>query len=553
MSPMPSDRALRAIGEVAREMGLSDDEWIPYGRTKAKILLSALKARRNRPDGRLVVVSSITPTPTGEGKTTLTVGLGQALWRVGSRAVVVLRQPSIGPSFGQKGGGTGGGRAQVVPMEEINLHFTGDFHAVTTAHNLLAAVLDNHLYHGNDLTIDPRQVLWRRVMDMNDRALRQIVLGLGGRTQGFPREDGFLITAASEVMALLCLAEDLDDLKARLARVLVAFTFDGKPVLAGQLGITGAMAALLNDAVHPNLVQTLEGTPALVHGGPFANIAHGCNSVVATKLALKLGDVCVTEAGFGFDLGAEKFFDIKCRYAGLTPDAVVLVATVRALKYHGDAPLADLHREDLAALEHGMPNLDKHVEDIRLFKVPLVVAINRFASDTERELQAVTDHAGRLGVRAVVADVFAAGGAGGLDLARGLLGLLADERSRFTPLYDWGLPVRDKIELIAKKMYGAEGVFYPKRVERLIEQIEGLGYGGLPICMAKTPRSLSDDPELRGRPRDFTVTVNDVRISAGAGFLVPMTGDIMTMPGLPKHPNAERIDVTPDGAITGLV
>ena len=542
---MPPEPAPRAVGLVAREVGLAEDEWIPYGRTKAKIPLAALQARRARPNGKLVVVSSITPTPAGEGKTTITIGLGQALWRVGSRAVIALRQPSIGPTLGQKGGGTGGGRAQVVPMEEINLHFTGDFHAVTTAHNLLAAALDNHLYHGNDLGIDPRQVLWRRVMDMNDRALRQIVLGLGGRAQGFPREDGFLITAASEVMALLCLAGDLDDLKARLARMLVAFTFAGKPVLAGELGVTGAMAALLRDAIQPNLVQTLEGTPALVHGGPFANIAHGCNSVVATKLALKLGDVCVTEAGFGFDLGAEKFFDIKCRYAGLTPDAVVLVATVRALKYHGTG-------EDLAALERGMANLDKHVEAIRLFRVPLLVAINRFPSDTERELGAVIDHAARLGVKAVVADVFGAGGAGGAELARQLLDLFARERSQFTPLYDWGLPVREKIALIAGKMYGADGVFYPKPVERLIDRIQDLGYGGLPICMAKTPRSLSDDPELRGRPRDFWVTVNDVRISAGAGFLVPITGDILTMPGLPKHPNAERIDVTHDGAITGL-
>ena len=542
---MPPEPAPRAVGLVAREVGLAEDEWIPYGRTKAKIPLAALQARRARPNGKLVVVSSITPTPAGEGKTTITIGLGQALWRVGSRAVIALRQPSIGPTLGQKGGGTGGGRAQVVPMEEINLHFTGDFHAVTTAHNLLAAALDNHLYHGNDLGIDPRQVLWRRVMDMNDRALRQIVLGLGGRAQGFPREDGFLITAASEVMALLCLAGDLDDLKARLARMLVAFTFAGKPVLAGELGVTGAMAALLRDAIQPNLVQTLEGTPALVHGGPFANIAHGCNSVVATKLALKLGDVCVTEAGFGFDLGAEKFFDIKCRYAGLTPDAVVLVATVRALKYHGTG-------EDLAALERGMANLDKHVEAIRLFRVPLLVAINRFPSDTERELGAVIDHAARLGVKAVVADVFGAGGAGGAELARQLLDLFARERSQFTPLYDWGLPVREKIALIAGKMYGADGVFYPKPVERLIDRIQDLGYGGLPICMAKTPRSLSDDPELRGRPRDFRVTVNDVRISAGAGFLVPITGDILTMPGLPKHPNAERIDVTHDGSITGL-
>jgi formate--tetrahydrofolate ligase len=466
--------------------------------------------------------------------------------------VIALREPSLGPCFGIKGGGTGGGRSQVVPADEINLHFTGDIHAVESAHNLLAACLDNHLFHDNALRIDPRQVLFRRAMDMNDRALRQIVLGLGGRFQGYPREEGFLITAASEVMALLCLAENLADLKARIGRILLGFTFDGRPVVAADLKVTGAMAALLRDAVYPNLVQTLEGTPALVHGGPFANIAHGCNSVIATKLALALGDVVVTEAGFGFDLGAEKFFDIKCGYAGLRPDAVVLVATARALKYHGGVSMSAVDREDLAAIKGGMANLEKHVEDIRLFGVPLVVALNRFPSDTDRELGAIVEHCAALGVEAVVADVFARGGEGGEPLARALTALLAREPSHFAPLYDWAAPVKAKIETIATRMYGAEGVVYAKRAEGQIAQAEALGYGKLPICMAKTQRSLSDDPTLLGRPRDFTVAVNEVRISAGAGFLVPITGDIMTMPGLPRVPSAERIDVDEAGRITGL-
>jgi formate--tetrahydrofolate ligase len=543
----------RPIAEVAASIGLEEDELVPYGRAVAKVPLRSLAARRGAPSGKLVVVSSITPTPPGDGKTTVTIGLGQALWRIGRRAVVALREPSIGPCLGVKGGGTGGGRAQVVPADSINLHFTGDLHAVETAHNLLAACLDNHLYHDNALRLDPRQVLFRRAMDMNDRALREIVLGLGGRLHGYPREEGFLITAASEVMALLCLSEDVTDLKGRLERILLGFTFDGRPIHAGDLKVTGAMAALLRDAIHPNLVQTLEGTPALVHGGPFANIAHGCNSVVATKLALKLGDLCVTEAGFGFDLGAEKFFDIKCGYAGLTPDAVVLVATARALKYHGGVPMSAVDREDLPAIRRGMANLEKHVEDIRQFGVPVVVALNRFPSDTDAELVAVVDECAALGVLAVVADVFGQGGAGGEALARALDGLIAREPSRFKPLYDWSLPVKVKIETIATRMYGAERVVYTKRADGQIAQAEALGHGGLPICMAKTQRSLSDDPTLLGRPRDFTVTVNEVRISAGAGFLVPITGEIMTMPGLPRVPNAERIDVDAEGRITGLV
>jgi formate--tetrahydrofolate ligase len=515
--------------------------------------LRALEARRGAPDGRLVVVSSITPTPPGDGKTTVSIGLGQGLTRIGRRAVIALREPSIGPCLGIKGGGTGGGLAQVVPADAINLHFTGDIHAVETAHNLLAACLDNHLYHDNALRLDPRQILFHRAMDMNDRALRQIVLGLGGRFQGYPREEGFAITAASEVMALLCLAEDLADLKARLGRILLGFTFDGRPVFARDLKVTGAMTALLRDAIHPNLVQTLEGTPALIHGGPFANIAHGCNSVVATKLALKLSDICVTEAGFGFDLGAEKFFDIKCGYAGLVPDAVVLVATARALKFHGGAPLPSVDREDLPALRRGLANLDKHLENIALFGVPVLVALNRYASDTDTELAAVVEHCAARGVSAAVADVFGRGGAGGQAMACALLELLEGTPTRFRPLYDWREPIRAKIETIATRLYGAERVIYAKRAEAQIAQAEALGFAGLPICMAKTPRSLSDDPTLLGRPTDFVVTVNEVRISAGAGFLVPITGEIMTMPGLPRSPNAERIDVDASGGIIGLV
>ncbi len=549
---MPDPNRPRPIAELARVLGLAEADLIPYGREIAKVHLRALEARRGAPDGKLVVVSSITPTPPGDGKTTVTIGLGQGLTRIGRRAVIALREPSIGPCLGIKGGGTGGGRSQVVPADAINLHFTGDLHAVETAHNLLAACLDNHLYHDNALQLDPRQILFRRAMDMNDRALRQIVVGLGGPFQGYPREEGFIITAASEIMALLCLAEDLMDLKARLGNILLGFTFDGRPVFARDLAVSGAMAALLRDAIHPNLVQTLEGTPALVHGGPFANIAHGCNSVVATKLALKLGEICVTESGFGFDLGAEKFFDIKCGYAGLQPDAVVLVATARALKFHGGTPLSALDREDLDALRRGTPNLDKHLEDIALFEVPVVVALNRYTSDTEAELAAIVEHCAARGVSAIAADVFGSGGAGSEALARALCDLLARQPTRFRPLYDWSQPIKAKIETIATRMYGAARVVYTRRAETQIGQAEALGFAKLPICMAKTPRSLSDDPTLRGRPRDFVVTVNELRISAGAGFLVPITGEVLTMPGLPRAPNAERIDVDASGRITGL-
>ena len=547
-----ADRSPRPIADVARDLGLGADEWLPYGRDKAKVHLSALTARRDRPDGKLVVVSSITPTPAGDGKTTMTIGLGQALWRVGAHPVIALREPSIGPTLGMKGGGTGGGKSQVVPMDEINLHFTGDFHAITSAHNLLAAAIDNHLHHGNALGIDVREVTWKRILDVNDRALRNVVVGLGGRMDGVPREAGFLITSASEIMAALCLAEDLSDLRQRLGRMLVALTTDGKPVTADALSVTGAMTALLRDAIHPNLVQTMEGTPALVHGGPFANIAHGCNSVLATRLALKLGDVCLTEAGFATDLGAEKFFDIKCRLAGLRPDAAMIVATARALKYHGGVPVPELDRENVSALTAGLDNLEAHVEAVRQFKVPALIGLNRYPSDTEREYAVVKERCARLGVRVHVADVFGRGGEGGVDLARGLLDLLATERSGFTPLYGLDDPITVKLDTIARRIYGADGVEYPKRVERQIAQAEGLGYGRLPICVAMTQRSLSDDPTLLNRPRGFKITVNEIRISAGAGFLVAITGDITTMPGLPRRPNAERVDVTADGTITGL-
>jgi formate--tetrahydrofolate ligase len=542
----------RPIADVAQDLGLAAEEWLPYGRDKAKVLLPALRARSGRPDGKLVVVTAITPTPAGDGKTTMTIGLGQALARIGTRAVIALREPSIGPTLGMKGGGTGGGRSQVVPMEDINLHFTGDFHAITSAHNLLAAAVDNHLHHGNALGMDVRQVLWRRVLDVNDRALRNVVVGLGGRMDGVPREGGFLITSASEIMAALCLAEDPADLKARLGRMVVALSPDGGAILADELKVTGAMAALLRDAVHPNLVQTMEGTPALVHGGPFANIAHGCNSVVATRMALKLGDVCLTEAGFATDLGAEKFFDIKCRLAGLIPDAALIVATVRALKYHGGVPLPEVGKENVAALRSGLDNLEAHVASIRQFKVPVLIGLNRYPTDTEREYQAVLDRCGTLGVPAYIADVFGRGGEGGEDLARGLLKLLETERSAFEPLYALDATVKEKLETIATRIYGADGVDYAKKVDRQIAQAEALGYGQMPVCVAKTQRSLSDDPTLLNRPRDFRITINDLRISGGAGFLVALAGDITTMPGLPRRPNAEGVDLTPDGTITGL-
>jgi formate--tetrahydrofolate ligase len=547
----------RPIAEIAAQLGLAPEDLRPYGHDVAKLPLSLLQ--RPRPPGRrgaagrLVLVSAITPTPAGEGKTTTSIGLAQALARIGESACLALREPSLGPAFGMKGGATGGGRSQVVPMERINLHFTGDFHAITSAHNLLAAMLDNHLYQRNTLDIDPTRVLWSRVMDLNDRSLRQVVVGLGGTAHGLPREAGFDITAASEVMAMLCLAEGPEDLRARLDRTLVAFTRDREPVTAGQLGATGAMLALLRDALEPNLVQTLEGTPALVHGGPFANIAHGCNSVLATRMAMHLADWCITEAGFGFDLGAEKFFDIKCAGAGLDTSAVVLVATVRALKMHGGRKLGELSEPDSGALARGLPNLEKHVENIRTFGQPPVVALNRFGGDTAEEIELVERRCQELGVPFAVCEHYARGGAGAEDLARAVAASAEGRSVPFLPLYDVTAPVPDKIFAVASKMYGARSVILTKRAQRDLRELERLGYAELPVCIAKVPGSLSDDPKLRGRPVDFDVTVREIQVNAGAGFLVVLTGDILRMPGLPREPLAARIDVDPStGEIVGL-
>jgi formate--tetrahydrofolate ligase len=543
----------RPLTDIALELGLSPDELVPFGRDKAKLAPST-RAQRKRPgEGRIVLVSAITPTPAGEGKTTTTIGLGDALRRRGHSVAICLREPSLGPCFGSKGGGTGGGQAQLHPATDINLHFTGDFHAITAAHNLLAAMIDNHIHRGNTLSIDPRRVSWRRVMDMNDRALRHLISGLGGPEDGIPREAGFDITAASEVMAMLCLASSEDDLRQRIDRTLIGFTFDDHPVTAGQLGVTGAMLALLRDALWPNLVQTLEGTPAIVHGGPFANIAHGCNSVLATKTGLMLADWVITEAGFGFDLGAEKFFDIKCVSAGLDVSAVVLVATVRALKLHGGAKLADLDRPDVGAVSRGLANLDKHVENIRAFGIHPVIAINRFASDTEAELEAISDHGARLEVPVAVCDHFMRGGEGALALAALVERHAAPPHGTpFRPLYDWKSPVPDKILTVARTMYGASQVLYAREARQDLKLIERHGYAGLPICIAKTPASLSDDPKRRGKPRDFEVTVQRLYVNSGAGFIVVVTGDIVRMPGMPAHPRAMDIDLV-DGEITGLV
>jgi len=555
---MPADAeiaasvALRPIAEVASTLGLTSDDLQPYGRDVAKVDLSVLERPRSRSAApRLILVSAITPTPAGEGKTTTSIGLGDALRRLGESVCIALREPSMGPCMGMKGGATGGGWSQVAPAERINLHFTGDFHAVTTAHNLLAALLDNHIYFGNALGIDPRRIVWRRVMDMNDRALRNVIVGLGGATQGVPRETGFDITAASEVMAMLCLASGVEDLRVRIQRTLVAFTYDGAPVTADKLSAAGAMLAVLRDALRPNLVQTLEGTPTLVHGGPFANIAHGCNSVLATRMAMHLADWAVTEAGFGFDLGAEKFFDIKCVGAGLDTAAVVLVATIRALKMHGGVSLTQLATADPEAVRRGLPNLDKHIENIRYFGEPPVVALNRFAGDTDAEIEVVRRRCDQLGVPFAVSDHHARGGAGALDLARAVLEH-AEKRSKpFQPLYAWTQPVPEKILAVAQKMYGARQVLFTKAAERDLEDVRRLGYEALPVCIAKTQSSLSDDPKLPGRPRDFDVTVRGIQINAGAGFLVVLTGDIMRMPGLPRKPLAESIDLRGD-VISGL-
>mgnify|MGYP005781778929 FL=1 len=543
---------MRPIREIAALAGVDEDYLEYYGKYKAKIDLKLLADREGRPDGKLVLVTAINPTPAGEGKTTTTVGLADGMRRLGKNTVVALREPSLGPVFGVKGGAAGGGYAQVVPMEDINLHFTGDFHAIGAANNLLAAMLDNHIQQGNELDIDVKRITWKRCVDMNDRQLRNIVCGLGGRMQGVPREDGFDITVASEIMAVLCLATGLGDLKARLGRMVVGYSRSGAPITAHDLKAEGAMAALLKDAIKPNLVQTLEGTPAFIHGGPFANIAHGCNSVMATRVAMKMGDYAITEAGFGADLGAEKFLDIKCRLAGLTPSAVVVVATVRALKHHGGVAKADLNNENLEALEKGLPNLLRHVENITtVYGLPCVVAINRFPTDTEAELQLVEDKCKALGVNVALSEVWAKGGEGGIALAKEVI-RLCEEPNHFSFAYELDQPIEAKLADIVKKVYHGNGVVLTPAAKKQAAELTALGFGGLPICMAKTQYSFSDDQNLLGAPEGFTVTVRNIKVSAGAGFLVALTGDIMTMPGLPKVPAAEKVDVDENGKISGL-
>ena len=541
----------RPIGEIAASLGIGDEYIEPYGRYKAKIDPAAAE-KSGRGDGKLILVTAITPTPAGEGKTTTSVGLGEAFGRLGKRAVIALREPSLGPCFGIKGGAAGGGYAQVVPMEDLNLHFTGDFHAITSANNLLAALLDNHIQQGNELGIDPRQIVWKRCMDMNDRVLRNIVVGLGSKMDGMVREDHFVITVASEIMAILCLADDMHDLKRRLGRIIVAYTFDGKPVTADDLKATGAMAALLKDALKPNLIQTLEHTPAIVHGGPFANIAHGCNSVRATKTALKLADYVITEAGFGADLGAEKFFDIKCRKAGLAPDAVVLVATVRALKYNGGVAKADLGTENLDALKKGIVNLEKHIENLQKFGVPVVVTLNSFVTDTKAETDYVEQFCRERGCEFALSEVWEKGGEGGIELANKVLLTLEQKESHFKPLYPDDMSLEDKIATVAREIYGADGVTYSAAAKKELKRITDMGMSSFPVCMAKTQYSLSDDQTKLGRPNGFTINVREVYVSAGAGFVVAVTGSIMTMPGLSKNPAAYGIDVNDDGVITGL-
>ena len=543
---------MRPITEVAAAAGLDAEDLELYGRYKAKLSADVWKKTADKPDGKLVLVTAINPTPAGEGKTTTTVGLGEALAKMGKKAMIALREPSLGPVFGIKGGAAGGGYAQVVPMEDINLHFTGDMHAITAANNLLCAMLDNHMQQGNVLGIDPRRIVFTRVMDMNDRALRNITIGLGGKVNGVPREDHFMITVASEVMAILCLAKDLDDLKKRFGDILVAYTFAGKPVYARDLHAEGAMTALMRDAIKPNLVQTLEGTPALMHGGPFANIAHGCNSVQATRLAMKLADIAITEAGFGADLGAEKFMDIKCRKAGISPDCIVLVATVRALKYNGGVPKTELNAPNMDALERGICNLDAHLDNMKKFGVPVVVAINAFPTDTAEEMEFIRKHCAERGVRVALSEVFAKGGEGGEELAREVLTVLDEGKADFHMLYEDELPLEEKIRKIAKEIYGADGVTFAPAAHKELANITDMGYGSLPVCIAKTQYSLSDDASLLGRPSQFVVSVRSARLAAGAGFVVVETGAVMTMPGLPKVPAAEKIDVDNAGVITGL-
>jgi formate--tetrahydrofolate ligase len=539
------------ITQIAEQLGLLNNELELYGNDKAKVTLKTWDRIKDRPDGKLILVTAISPTPAGEGKTTTTVGLGDAFHQLGKRTVIALREPSLGPCFGVKGGAAGGGYAQVVPMEDINLHFTGDIHAVTTANNLLTAIIDNHIHHGNELQIDPRRITWKRVMDLNERALRDIVLGLGGKGNGIPREGGFDITVASEMMAILCLASDLDDLKARINRIIVAYTYDNRPITVADLKVAGSLATLFKDAIKPNLVQTLENTPAFIHGGPFANIAHGCNSVMASKFALKLADVLVTEAGFGADLGAEKFLDIKCRFAGFRPSAVVIVATVRALKMHGGVAKNQLTEENLVALEKGLENLMKHIENIQSYGLPTVVAVNAFPLDTKKELNLLVEKCEAMGADVALSEVWAKGGEGGIDLANKVLAAM-EKPNNFKFLYDATLPIKEKIETIAKKIYGADGVNYSAAAEKSIKELTSLGFDKTPICVAKTQYSLSDDPSKMGRPKGFTITVKEIRVSAGAGFLVATTGDIMTMPGLPKRPAAESIDIDNEGRVTGL-
>lgn len=543
---------MQKITDVAAKLGIGEDDIELYGKYKAKLSYDLIRRVEEKQPGKLILVTAITPTPAGEGKSTTTVGLAQGMHKLGKRVIVALREPSLGPCMGIKGGAAGGGYSQVVPMEDINLHFTGDFHAITSAHMLLSAMLDNHIQQGNVLNIDPRRIVWKRVVDMNDRELRNIVVGLGGKAHGVPRQDGFDITVASEVMAILCLASNLHDLKERLAKIIVAYDYSGKPVTAGQIKAYGAMAALLKDAIKPNLVQTLENVPAIIHGGPFANIAHGCNSVMATRTAMRVADYTITEAGFGADLGAEKFFDIKCRYAGLKPDAAVIVATVRALKMHGGVPKTELTTPNVEAVKKGLVNLEKHIENVKKFGVPVVVAINIFAQDTEEELEAVRVHCAKHGVNVALSDVFARGGEGGVELAKEVIALADSGKSDFKPLYELDMPLKAKIETIAKEIYGADGVNYTKEADKALKEFEDLGYGNLPVCMAKTQYSFSDDPALLGRPSGFKITIRNCRISAGAGFIVVLTGDVMTMPGLPKVPAAEKIDVSDDGVISGL-
>lgn len=546
------EAVMKPITEIAKDLGIDSEELELYGKYKAKISDACMDKIKENPNGKLILVTAINPTPAGEGKTTTSVGLGQAFGKLNKKAVIALREPSLGPCFGIKGGAAGGGYAQVVPMEDLNLHFTGDFHAITSANNLLAALLDNHIQQGNELGIDPRQIVWKRCEDMNDRVLRNIIIGLGGKTDGFVREDHFVITVASEIMAILCLADDMKDLKKRLAKIVVAYNYEGAPVTAGDLNAVGSMAALLKDALKPNLIQTLEHTPALVHGGPFANIAHGCNSVRATKTALKMADYCITEAGFGADLGAEKFFDIKCRAAGLKPDAVVLVATVRALKYNGGVSKADLSTENLEALHKGIVNLEKHIENIQKFGVPVVVTLNSFVSDTEAEIAFVKNFCEERNCEFALSEVWEKGGEGGIALAQKVLETLETKESHFKPLYDDSASLKEKIETISREIYGAGNVNFAPAALKQLAKLEELGFGNLPVCMAKNQYSLSDDPKLLGRPVGFEINIREVYVSAGAGFVVVLTGAVMTMPGLPKKPAAYNIDVDDNGVITGL-